>query len=149
MPAAVSPATYSKCAVSPRITAPRQMTASTVPEPASRFATSGSSNAPGTHRTVTSAASCLRRIRSAPSRSSSVMSRLKRATTIANRMPVASRSPSFAAYSPMRSGPSELLVDAVLGVEAEQVPELVLLGAQVRDVLLVRHRVHRDPLDDL
>ena len=34
-------------------------------------------------------------------------------------------------------------------IEAEQVPELVLLGAQVRDVLVVRHRVQRHPLDDL
>ena len=44
-PAAHSPATYSKCAVSPRITAPMQTTASTAPDAAKRFATSGNSNA--------------------------------------------------------------------------------------------------------
>src|SRR5437588_308764 len=59
----------------------------------------------------------------------------------------------FRRILPHRSGTPELLVDVIVGVvlgaEAEQVPELALLGAEVRDVLLVRHRPHRHPLDDL
>ena len=100
IPAAHSPATYSKCGVSPRTTAPMQMTASVAPDRASFRATSGSSNAPGTHTTSTCAASYFSRVRCAPSRSASVMSRLNRATAIAMRMPVASSSPSKPPYSP-------------------------------------------------
>src|SRR4051812_36251376 len=54
IPAAAWPATCSKWAVSPRITHPRQMTASTEPESANTLAASGSSNAPGTHTSVMS-----------------------------------------------------------------------------------------------
>ena len=46
-PRAASPATYSKCGVSPRITAPRQTTPSTVPLRARCCAISGSSNGAG------------------------------------------------------------------------------------------------------
>ena len=53
-PRAASPATYSKCAVSPRITAPRHTTASTPPCSASSRAAIGISKAPGTQATVTS-----------------------------------------------------------------------------------------------
>src|SRR5437588_680024 len=49
IPRAAWPATWSKWAVSPRITAPRQITASYPPDAARRFATRGSSKAPGTH----------------------------------------------------------------------------------------------------
>src|SRR5436190_404097 len=49
MPRAASAATKSKCGVSPRITAPRQTTASYPPGAASRSATRGISNAPGVH----------------------------------------------------------------------------------------------------
>src|SRR5438132_2645411 len=54
MPRAASAAISSKCEVSPRITAPRQITASKPPDAAKRRATSGISKAPGTHTTVTS-----------------------------------------------------------------------------------------------
>ena len=147
-PAAHSPATYSKCAVSPRITAPMHTTASTVPDCANRLATSGSSNAPGTHATVTSAAPWSRSAFSAPAHSGSVTSRLKRAATIANRMPVASSAPSCARVLAHQPPPSSRR-RVGLGIEAEQVAELVLLGAQVRDVLGGRHGLHRHPLDDL
>ena len=52
IPAAAWPATCSKCAVSPRITQPRQITASW--PAAIAWAASGTSNAPGTHVTVMS-----------------------------------------------------------------------------------------------
>ena len=56
MPRAASPATYSKCGVSPRITQPTHTSASTPPPAASRAAACGSSKAPGTQTTRTSPA---------------------------------------------------------------------------------------------
>src|SRR5580765_6120749 len=54
MPRAASAATRSKWEVSPRITAPRQISASNRPDAARRSATIGISKAPGTQATVTS-----------------------------------------------------------------------------------------------
>ena len=99
IPAAHSPATKSKCAVSPRITAPRQITASH--ERASRCATSGISNAPGTQCTGTSSRPSSRSVSSAPSSSGFVTWSLNRPATIATRIPLASSVPSYSLYSPM------------------------------------------------
>ena len=48
-------ATYSKCGVPPRMTTPRQTTASNCADSAHACATTGSSNDPGTRTTVASA----------------------------------------------------------------------------------------------
>ena len=128
MPLAASFATRSKCAVSPRITAPRQMTPSNRPERAKRRATSGISNAPGTHATSMSSSDTPRAVRpaSAPSTSLRVMTSLKRAATTAIRRPApcgltledVHRSPA-----PSRTGASRQAV--------EQVTHLLPLRAQV------------------
>src|SRR5207342_3345106 len=103
MPDAHSPATKSKCGVSPRMTAPRQITASSSPDSTSCFATSGISNAPGTQTTGTDSGSSPwpASSSSAPSSSNLVMSSLNRPATIARRIPVASGLPSYSVYLPM------------------------------------------------
>src|SRR4030095_10579666 len=102
IPAAACPAMSSKCAVSPRITAPRQITASNVRDRASRRATRGSSNAPGTHTTSTSSSATpfAWRPASAPSSSLRVTSSLNLATAIAKRRPRACRSPRSSLTAP-------------------------------------------------
>src|SRR5690349_20059791 len=122
------------------------MTASTVPEPARRRATSGISNAPGTQCTDTSPASIPLSSRRAiaPSSSGLVTWSLKRPATTATRTPRPSSTSPDSAYSPTPSASSELLV-----LELEQVAHLLLLGPQVRDVLTRRSHVQRDALRDL
>src|SRR5260370_22199159 len=88
-PLAASPATYSKCGVSPRITAPRQMIAWRRLLAASSRATSGISQEPGTLTiSISDSAHPVRpRASRAPASSRSVTKLLKRATTMANRRP--------------------------------------------------------------
>src|SRR5690606_37402705 len=85
IPLAASPATYLKCAVPPRITAPRVMMASTPPLSARRLAATGSSQAPGTRYTWMSLALTPWRTSAsiAPSSRASTTKLLKRATTMA------------------------------------------------------------------
>src|SRR3954454_24011686 len=65
------------------------------------------------------------------------------------RIPCASSGSSPMLYVPI-SPPRVRSAAAELGVvDLEQVAELLLLGAQVRDVLVVRLRAQRHPLDDL
>src|SRR5919204_3011640 len=94
MPFAACPAMCSKCAVSPRITAPRQITAS-YPDAAACRAAVGSSKAPGTHATTKSSSStpCARRHSIAPASSLPVTISLNLETTSANRRPRARNSP--------------------------------------------------------
>src|SRR5580700_528708 len=77
-PWAHSPATNSKCAVSPRITHPSATTASISPCSAIALAASGSSNAPGTCSTSNAASvpPCMRHAARAASSSASTMSSL-------------------------------------------------------------------------
>src|SRR6266550_1343881 len=89
MPRAASAAPRSKWEVSPRITAPRQISASNRPDPARRSATSGISKAPGTQATVTSSGTTpwCDKPAHAPSTSFEVTSSLNREATIATRRP--------------------------------------------------------------
>lgn len=89
--------TYSKCGVSPRITAPKQTSASYFPLPAIRSASKGISNAPGTRITVISSSSppWLFNPSKAPSNNFSVMKLLKRLTIIPIFIPRASSLPSI------------------------------------------------------
>src|ERR1043165_8500607 len=87
MPCVAASAMYSKCIVSPLMRQPRQTTASNSPLSPRRWAVIGISKAPGTRITVSasggtsaSAKNCC-----APRSSPSVISSLKRATTIAKR----------------------------------------------------------------
>ena len=95
MPSAQGPATYSKWAVSPRITAPRQITASNSPDAAHCLAANGISKAPGTQATVTSSSRtpCRPRPPRAPSSRRWVTRSLKRPQTTATRTPEPSTSP--------------------------------------------------------
>src|SRR5918994_3167996 len=107
MPFAACPATCSKCAVSPRITAPRQITAS-YPDAAARRAAIGSSKAPGTHATTRSSSTtpCARRHSIAPASSLPVTISLNLETTSANRRPRARNSPRISlTLPPRRPGP--------------------------------------------
>src|SRR3954452_6054000 len=69
------------------------------------------------------------------------MSRLNRATAMATRRPLASSSPSNAAYSP-----KFVVLDVV---DVQEMAELLLLRAKVRDVLHVRLGQERHALGDL
>src|SRR3954467_361570 len=93
-PRAASLATRSKCAVSPRITAPRHTTASTSAS-ARRRATVAISKAPGTQTTVTSTSATPAWVSActAPSSNAVVTTSLNRATTTPTRSPVPSASP--------------------------------------------------------
>src|SRR5262249_51179408 len=132
------------------MTAPTQITASRSPDSASRLATSGISNAPGTHTTGTESSSSPMSAssRSAPSRRSLVTSSLKRLATTATRMPEASRLPSNSVYSPI-SAAMRLTAAQSFVLDFQQVAHLLLLGAQVRDVLVGRPGPRRHPVDDL
>jgi hypothetical protein len=77
------------------MTAPRQITASQPPVVASRCATNGISNAPGTQCTGTSSRPALLNVASVPSSSGVVMWSLNRPATTAMRIPVASSAPSY------------------------------------------------------
>src|SRR5690242_9915098 len=92
-PRAHSPATYSKCGVSPRITQPSAITAWYSPLAANLSAASGSSNAPGTRCTFSwsSAPPCARQARVAPSINCETRPSLKRAATMATRQGLASK----------------------------------------------------------
>src|SRR5262245_19033487 len=153
MPRAHSPATRSKCAVSPRMTEPMQMTASTSPPVANAFAVTGSSNDPGTHTSVTSSSATLqpRRPRLTPSRSRTVTWSLNRPHTTAMRNP-----------APLHSGDSRLAattsrdIDGFLGVRLldgfepfEQMPHALPLRLQVALVVRVRDDLQGHALDDL
>jgi hypothetical protein len=89
--------TYSKCGVSPRITAPKQISASYFPLAAIRSASKGISNAPGTRMTVISSSSPPRLFNpsNAPSSNFSVMKLLNRLTIIPILIPRASSLPSI------------------------------------------------------
>ena len=101
IPAAHSPATYSKCGVSPRTTAPMQITASVAPDGRQLLRDERQLERAGNpHDVDLSPAPYFSSVRCAPSSSASVMSRLKRATAIAKRMPVASSSPSSRSTRP-------------------------------------------------
>src|SRR5580698_2508274 len=88
-PRAHSPATYSKCGVSPRMTHPKAITASQRPLAASLRATTGSSNAPGTRATRRSSAAppCSAHEAVAPFSRLETMNSLKRAATMATLRP--------------------------------------------------------------
>src|SRR5262245_24189124 len=89
--------TYSKCGVSPRITAPKHTSASYFPLAAIRSASRGISNAPGTRITVTSLSSppWLFSPSNAPFSSFSVIKLLNRLTIIPILIPRASSLPSI------------------------------------------------------
>src|SRR5206468_2591620 len=95
MPRVTKDEMYSKCGVSPRRSAPRQMTTSYFFDSASFFDTRGISKEPGTQTTVISSgrAPFLSRASSAPESRRSPMNELKRLITIAKRDPFASRLP--------------------------------------------------------
>src|SRR5215467_4158959 len=125
------------------------MTASTSPDWASAWAARGSSNAPGTHTSVTLKASTPTSDSSerAPATRAAVMSSLNRPATIATRSPAPSSDPSGCrpdAPVVIRSLRTFRAVQTV-----EQVAHALLLGAQVADVLLVRHGLERHPFQDL
>src|SRR5439155_13431247 len=125
------------------MTAPRQMTPSNSPDAASRLATRGSSNAPGTHATVIDPSSTpwRRRPSRAPASSRSVIRSLKRAQTSATRKPSPRRSPAWRLALRVAS---EDVIEAL-----QQVSHARLLGAQVADVVGVGLGLERHPLDDL
>src|SRR5687767_1005205 len=130
------------------MTAPRQSTASKPCEAASCLATSGISNAPGTQCTGTLSRSrpSSVSVASAPSTSFSVTWALNRPATTARRMPVASSGPSAPAYSPISV--LSVLSDLAHLLEIEEMPELALLRAQIRDVLVVGLDVQWHALHD-
>src|SRR5918999_2860364 len=170
-PAAAWPETYSKWAVAPRMTAPRQTTASNSPEAARRLAASGNSKAPGTQATVIEASSRPWRCSAerAPSSSDFVMVSLNRLASRAMRSPLASRRPSYVGIvgssvpggHPRAPGQvdvlgsvagalrSQLLERFGIGVEHEMVAELGRFRLEIVDVLHVGHRLQRHPFDDL
>src|SRR5262249_32572845 len=155
---------------SPRITQPKQITASTSPDSANDLAARGSSKAPGTHASVTSPGStpALATPRCTPSSRRSVMCELKRAQTTAIRMPVPSMTgagappswPALAIATSLGVGHRRHVVRAVgrdgagrIDVELletlEQMAHPLGLGAEVSDVLRIRRSERRDPLDDV
>src|SRR3989454_11680124 len=133
---------YSKCGVSPRITAPRQMMASYRRERANRDATMGISNAPGTSTTsiVSSRAPPLRKASSAPSSSRFVTSSLNRLRTIANRNPAAAPPPSITV------GMRYLL--CLRSDLVQEVAQLDFLRSQIANVRVLRRNLDRHALDD-
>src|SRR3989441_1081697 len=134
---------YSKCGVSPRITAPRQMMASYRRERANRDATRGISNAPGTSTTsiASSRAPPLRKASSAPSSSRFVTSSLNRLRTIANRNPAAAPPPSITVG--MR------YVLCLRSDLVQEVAQLDFLRSQIANVRVLRRNFDRNALDDL
>src|SRR2546427_11416489 len=133
---------YSKCGVSPRITAPRQMMASYRRERANRDATRGISNAPGTSTTsiASSRAPPLRKASSAPSSSRFVTSSLNRLRTIANRRLAAAPPPSIIVA--MR------YVLCLRSDLVEEVTQFELLRSQVANVRVLRRNLDRHALDN-
>src|SRR5438105_4490491 len=134
-PRAASSATRSKCAVSPRITAPTHTTASTDPCSASSRAATGISKLPGTHTTVMSSSS-------APSRSSALIApssrrcvtiSLKRPATTPIRIPVASSLPVCTVITTIvaRAWAWRWSRSAVRVEHVEQVTELLPLRPQI------------------
>src|SRR5436190_475913 len=124
------------------MTAPTQMTASTSPDDATRWAASGSSNAPGTHATVTVRAStpCSARPSSAPCTNRSVMSWLNRLAMTAMRSPRPFSPPWRGVHPPFVTRSLQSL---------QQMAHAFLLGPQVADVLRVGDRLQPHPFDDL
>src|SRR5687768_1317496 len=92
MPRAAEAAMYSKCGVSPRITTPRQITASNLRDSAAFCAHKGISNAPGTRNksTASSAADACFKAFCAPSISRETIASFQRLATIAKRKLLAS-----------------------------------------------------------
>src|SRR5581483_4525739 len=159
MPRAHSPATYSKWAVSPRITQPMQITASAAPLDARVFATNGISNAPGTQISLRSPAATPHPSspRRTPSRSRSVTWSLNRPHTTAIRRPAPSRTGGTRLAATSSRAKLVLLALALAGVRHrlertqpfEEVPHALALGAQVPLVVRVGGDLERHPLDDL
>ena len=141
----------------PRITAPRQITASTAPERASSRATIGSSNAPGTQATMVS-------VRAQPASSSASRAPVRRRSVIpplnsaqarptrsgrawsasvpSSAVPIRAATRAFAsAGSPTRS---EDVIEAL-----EEVTHPLPLGPQILDVLRRGGRLQVHPLDNI
>src|SRR3954471_20161970 len=126
------------------MTAPSVMTASCRPVSASRLATSGSSNAPGAHTSMTSSSFTPRFDSPArhPASSRSVMTSLNRPQAMATRRPV----PSSSTARPVCS--SDFASGEVIE-PLEQVAHALPLRPEVVDVLRVRLRLERHAADDL
>src|SRR4051794_23722566 len=129
------------------------MTASASPDAAKVLAASGSSNAPGTHTSVTSAPSTLHSAnpRRTPSSRRWVTWSLNRAHTMAMRRPRPSRSGA----SRVEAATSRDIVFVFVGLlllvteRVEQMPHPLALGAQVVLVVRVGCDLEGHPLDDL
>src|ERR1051326_1103754 len=136
-PRAASPATYSKCGVSPRITQPSATLASNRFLAAPASATTGISKAPGTH--VTSTCESVMPARRSASRALSssllVMCSWNRLTTTA----------TCRWRSEVRAAAGDLCGTSV----RQEVAELVPLDVEIGTILVGWRRHDRQPLDDL
>src|SRR5262249_46786734 len=134
--------TYSKWAVSPRITTPSATTASQ--RRASAWATTGSSTDPETCATTMSVTLHAPAAASARSSIWFVRSWCQRVTAMPSRSPLASTVYSFGDPNPANSAPLPLPVGDLVQL-VEHVPHPVPLGPQVAHVLVVHPYGHRLP----
>src|SRR4030095_14299653 len=138
--------TYSKCGVSPRITAPKQTRASYFPLAAIRSASKGISNAPGTRITVTSFSSppWLFSPSKAPSRNFSVMKLLNRLTIIPILIPRASSLPSIILAMSLRHQRGSVFGGLRFKI-GKNMPELTLFRTKIVDIGVARRNLQRHP----